>query len=272
MESLQGWNVQIVETLASYGPRILGAAVILVGGYVASRGASALLRRALVRAGVEAMLVSFLANVAYVGLLAFVGVSVLSQLGIDTKSFAAMIAAAGLAIGLALQRSLGNFAAGVLIILRRPFDVGDFIEAAGIAGTVEGINVFTTELRSSDNKRIVVPNSKLLEDSIVNYNAKDTRRIDLTIGIGYDDDLKKAKDLLRAILDGDERVLRDPPPTIDVAELAESSVNLAVRSWVETSDYWRVRCDLLEAIKLSFDREGISLPYPQQDVHLYQAA
>ena len=211
-----------------------------------------------------------MSNIAYVTLVAFVIIAALSKLGIQTTSFVAIIGAAGLAIGLSLQGSLSNFASGVMIIAFRPFKVGDFIEASGVAGVVEGIQIFSTQMRTGDNKAIIIPNSNITGGNIVNYSAKDTRRVDMVFGIGYDDDIKKAKETLTKLLEADDRILKDPAPTVAVSELADSSVNFVVRPWVKTDDYWGVLFDYTEAVKLTFDKEGISIPYPQQDIHLHK--
>lgn len=181
-----------------------------------------------------------------------------------------MLGAAGLAVGLALQGSLSNFASGVLMVLFRPFKVGDFIEGAGVSGIVEEIQIFSTRLRTIDNKAIIVPNAKLMADNITNYSAKDTRRVDLVVGIGYEDDIDRAKGIIADLLIQDGRVLANPAPQIVVLDLAESSVNLALYPWVKSKDFWGVRCDTLEAIKKRFDAEGIHMPAPQREVHLYQ--
>jgi small conductance mechanosensitive channel len=208
----------------------------------------------------------------YAALLAFVIIAALGQLGIQTTSFIAILGAAGLAIGLALQGSLSNFSAGVLMIIFRPFKQGDFIEGAGVAGIVEEVHIFNTVLRTGDNKTIIIPNDALMGGNIINYSTQPTRRLDLVVGIGYDDDIKKAKNILNELMANDERILKDPAPTLGLLELADSSVNFAVRPWVNSSDYWGVHFDLLESIKLRFDAEGISIPYPQQDVHLHRSA
>jgi small conductance mechanosensitive channel len=200
--------------------------------------------------------------------MAFVIMAALEKLGVETTSFAAIIAAAGLAIGLSLQGTLGNFASGIMLIMFRPFKVGDFVEAGGVAGVVEEIQIFSTKMKSGDNKEIIVPNGQIVGSTITNYSAKETRRIDLVIGVGYDDDLKKVRSVLEDILGKEARVLPDPAPTIGLLELGDSSVNFAVRPWVKTGDYWPTLFDLQEAIKIRFDHEGISIPYPQRDVHL----
>ena len=192
----------------------------------------------------------------------------LSQLGVQTTSLIAILGAAGLAVGLALQGSLANFAAGVLLLVFKPFKVGDFVEAGGVLGVVEELRVFNSVLRTPDNREITVPNGKIYNDVITNFSARDTRRIDLVVGISYDADIRKAKEIVESILNNDERVLKDPAPTWGVMDLADSSVNLYIRPWVASADYWNARCDLLEVIKTSFDANGIGIPFPQMDVHL----
>lgn len=219
---------------------------------------------------VEETLISFVGNLTYIALLIFVIIAALNQLGFQTTSFIAIIGAAGLAIGLALQGSLANFAAGVLMIIFRPFKVGDCIEAAGVAGVVEEIEIFTTQLRSPDNKTIIIPNASVTGGSITNYSAKDIRRVDMVIGVGYGDDLKRVREVLEEVLAKDDRILDDPAPTIGVMELGDNSVNFAVRPWVKTEDYWGVYFDSTETVKRRFDEEGISIPFPQRDVHLYE--
>jgi small conductance mechanosensitive channel len=218
---------------------------------------------------VDKTLISFVCSLVYVLLLAFVIIAAINKLGIQTTSFIAIIGAAGLAIGLALQGSLANFAAGVLMIIFRPFKVGDLIEGGGTTGTVEEIQIFTTQLKSADNKTIIVPNSKMLGGNIVNYSTKETRRVDMTFGIGYDDDIDKSRSVIQGIISKDERVLKDPAPLVVVSELADSSVNFTVRVWTKSGDYWGVFFDTTEAVKKQFDAEEISIPFPQQDVHHY---
>jgi small conductance mechanosensitive channel len=203
--------------------------------------------------------------------MAFVIIAALGQLGVQTASLVAVLGAAGLAVGLALQGSLANFAAGLLLIIFKPFKVGDFIEGGGVSGVVEEVGIFTTMMNSPDNKKLVVPNAKMTSDNIVNYTAKQVRRVDLVAGVSYRDDLDKVKRVLGEILAADSRILKDPAPTVGVLALAESSVNLAVRPWVKTADYWDVFFATQESIKKRFDAEGISIPFPQQDVHLHKA-
>jgi small conductance mechanosensitive channel len=248
----------VKQMITLYGLKVIAAIAILIIGRMASGWIRSLIRKMMERAGTDPMLVSFVGNLTYFALLAFVVIAALNQLGIQTTSFIAILGAAGLAIGLALQGSLQNFAAGVLIIIFRPYKVGDFIEGGGTTGVIEAMDIFTTRLKTGDNKTVIVPNS-----------AKPTRRIDLVIGCGYGDDLAKVKSVLNDILAADERILTDPAPTVAVAELADNSVNFVVRPWVNSGDYWPVHFDLLETIKNRFDAEGISIPYPQRDVHLH---
>jgi small conductance mechanosensitive channel len=201
-------------------------------------------------------------------LLLFVVIAALSQLGIDTTSLVALLGAAGLAIGLSLQSSLANFAAGVMLIVFRPFTKGDFVEVAGTSGSVDNISIFTTTLTTPDNKEVIVPNGSVIGNNIVNYSARPTRRVDMVFGIGYGDDIKKAKELLEQIVAADTRVLAEPAPVVALGELADSSVNFLVRPWVNAEDYWSVLWDTTETVKLKFDEAGISIPYPQMDVHL----
>ena len=251
---------------------IIVAAIILYVGCKFSKLLRNMMVSFMARKNVDAMLVSFFSNIAYVALLLFVIIAALGQLGVQTTSIIAMVGAAGLAIGLSLQNSLSNVASGMMIIFFRPFKVGDFIEAAGVSGTVEGIHIFSSQLRSADNKAITVPNASITAGNIVNYSAKGERRVDLVFGISYDDDIRKAKRILQELLEGDERILKDPQPVIAVSELADNSVNLVVRPWVRMDDYWDVYWALTEAVKLRFDEEGIRIPYPQRDVHLRQVA
>lgn len=259
----------MAESISTLVINIAVAAAILFGGIWLSKRIKNYVASAMEKREVDVLLASFSSNIIYVALVAFVIIAALGQLGIQTTSFVAIIGAAGLAIGLSLQGSLSNFASGVMIIAFRPFKVGDFIEAGGVSGVVEGIQIFSTQMRTGDNKAIIVPNSNIIGGNITNYSAKDTRRVDLVFGIGYDDDIKKAKDVLAELVNNDERILKDPEPVIAVSELADSSVNFVCRPWVKTADYWGVYFDLTEAVKLRFDKEGISIPYPQQDVHMH---
>jgi len=259
------------DWLLLYGMRIVSAVVILVLGWLAARLVREVVRKLMRRAKVPEAAVSFVGSLTYVALMAFVVIAALGQLGIQTASFVAVLAAAGLAIGLALQGSLANFAGGFLIVVFQPIRVGDFVEAAGVSGVVEAIEIFTTTLKSPDNKKIIIPNAKLTGDNIINYSAKESRRIDMVFGIGYGDDIQKAQDVAMAVLRDDPRVLTDPEPVVLVVNLGDSSVDLGVRPWVKTADYWDVKFAVTKAIKQRFDAEGISIPFPQRDVHIYQA-
>jgi small conductance mechanosensitive channel len=249
----------------------MAAAIFFIGRHIAKFLVS-WLKRLLVKSKMDDILVKFISQIANAALLLFIIIAALDQLGVDTTSMIAILGAAGLAVGLALQGSLQNFAAGVMLIVFRPFKAGDFIEAGGTAGVVETITIFTTVLRTGDNREVVVPNGNIFGGTITNNSARPTRRIDMVFGIGYDDDIKKARDVMLQVINEDERVLKDPAPLVAVAELGNSSVNFNVRPWVNTPDYWTVRFDLIEKIKLAFDANEITIPYPQMDVHLDKQA
>jgi len=255
--------------LSAYSLNIIGAILIFIVGKWLSRRIANLLSKLLVKNNVDQTLINFLSNLTYYTLIVLVVVAAAGRLGINTTSFLTIIGAAGLAVGLALKDSLANFAAGVMLVLFRPFGVGDIVSAAGITAKVENINIFNTHFCSPDNQLIIVPNGKIINDVITNINIKDTRRVDLVVGISYSDDMAKTKEILSGLAKEDSRVLTDPEPTIAVAELADSSVNLVFRPWVKTPDYWSVRFDLTEKIKNALDEAGISIPFPQQDVHLF---
>ncbi|MES9856458.1 MAG: mechanosensitive ion channel domain-containing protein [Sedimenticola sp.] len=246
---------------------LLALAIFIVGRWLA-KGVLKLVRKLLTRSSMDEMLIDFILAIGNAVLLLFIVIAALNQLGVDTTSLIALLGAAGLAIGLALQNSLQNFAAGVMLIIFRPFKSGDFVEAGGTSGVVETISIFSTVMRTGDNREVIVPNGAIYSGTITNYSARETRRIDMVFGIGYNDDIKKAKEIMVNILAADERILKDPAPLVAVAELAESSVNFNVRPWVKTGDYWAVNFDLNERIKIAFDESGISIPYPQMDVHL----
>ncbi len=265
MEETAAW-------LTHYGLRAAGALIILLVGIWLAKQLASFLRRLLAAREVEPTLVNFGCNLAYAALVAFVIIAALGQLGIQTASFIAVLGAAGLAVGLALQSSLSNFAAGVMILIFRPFRVGDVIEAAGVIGMVEDLQIFTSQLRTGDNKTVFIPNGKLVSDNIVNYSRKGTRRLDLVIGVSYGDDVRRVKRVLTDLLAEDARILAEPAATVAVLEFGDNSVNFAVRPWVAVDDYWNVHFDTLEKIKLRFDAEGISIPFPQRDVHLIPTA
>jgi small conductance mechanosensitive channel len=261
-------TLQNLATL--YGLKILAAIFIFVIGRWIAKMIKKFLGKTMTRSGVDATIIPFVLDLSYVALLIMVIVASLGALGIQTTSLIAVLGAAGLAVGLALQGSLSNFAAGVLIVTFRPIRVGDYFEGAGTAGTVEHIQIFSTTAKTPDNKVIIIPNGKLLSDNIVNYSMKEIRRVDMTIGVSYADPIDKVKEILADILARDSRILPDPSPTIGLIQLADSSVNFAVRPWVKSEDYWAVYFDLHETIKKRFDAEGISIPFPQQDIHVYK--
>ena len=261
----------ILDTTLEYSWSIILALLIFfVGKWIVNRVVKVLGKALRKVGGVDETLVKFLENIAYYSLITAVILAALNKLGITTTSFLAILGAAGLAVGLALKDSLGNFASGVMIIIFKPFRVGDFVTAGGVTGSVSEVGIFNSVFVTGDNQRIVVPNSSITSGSITNVNAFDTRRVDLVVGISYDDDIKKAKDLLTNLLTSHEKILVDKGITVAVSELADSSVNFVVRAWVNTPDYWEVRFFLIENIKLVFDKEGITIPYPQQDVHHYK--
>ncbi|MBI9078657.1 MAG: mechanosensitive ion channel [Pseudodesulfovibrio sp.] len=259
-----------IAYLSIHGLKILIAFVIFVIGRLIAKKIAELSRTLMIKAHMDETLRTFLRNLIYYVLLAAVVIAAIGQAGINVTSFLAILGAAGLAVGLALKDSLSNFAAGVMLIMLKFFKKGDYITAAGKSGTVSAINIFNTLMTTPDNKVIIIPNASILSDTIINFSANETRRVDLVMGIGYDDDLLKAKELLEKIVSEDSRVLTEPAPLIAVSELADSSVNFVVRPWVKASDYWPVYYSLTEKVKLAFDQEGISIPYPQTDVHLYK--
>lgn len=270
MEFLQN-NGLDSTTFVTLGKNLIVAVLIYYIGRFVVRLVVGGLRRVMQRQNVEKTLETFVCNLVRIALMVMVIIAAIGALGIQTTSFIAIFGAAGLAVGLALQGSLSNFAAGVLIVLFRPYRVGDFVEAAGISGTVEQVQILTTILKTPDNKQIIVPNSQIMGSIITNYSANPTRRVDLTVGVSYDDDIDKVLATLRELVDAEERILKDPECLIKVQALADSSVNFVVRPWVNSADYWGVYFDLTEAIKKRFDQDGITFPFPQQDVHLYKA-
>lgn len=244
----------------------IAVAIVFIGRMVVKSLVN-LVAKLMRRAEVDTILVNFISSIVNAALLLFVFIAALNQVGVDTTSLIALLGAAGLAVGLALQGSLQNFAAGVMLIVFRPFKLGDFIEAGGVVGVVEEISIFSTVMKTGDNREIIVPNGQIYSGAITNYSARDTRRIDMVFVIGYDDDMLEAKQIMETIVAEHELVLDDPAPAVAVAELADSSVNFNVRPWVNSADYWGVRAELIEKIKLTFDEKGISIPYPQMDVH-----
>lgn len=246
------------------------AAVVFFLGRMAARMAVGFADRVMERAKVDQSLRKFLGDLLYALLLVVVVIATLGRLGIETTAAVAVLGAAGLAIGFALQGSLGNFASGVLLIMFKPYKVGDVVSVAGQTGTVEAIHIFNTVLVTADSRKIIVPNGQITSGSIENITTIGVRRLDMVIGIGYGDDMKQAKQLMMDLLTADERVLKDPAPQVAVAELGESSVNLVVRPWCKSDDYWGLKFDMTERIKEALDARGMSIPYPQRDVHLHQ--
>jgi small conductance mechanosensitive channel len=246
------------------------AIIILAIGFWGAKMIARLIKGLMERRDVDQALTGFVGNLVNALVVTFAVIAALNKIGIQTTSLIAIVGAAGLAIGLALKDTLGNFAAGVMILIFKQFKAGDFIEAAGVLGVVETLNVFSTQLKTGDNRTVYVPNGKLIGDNITNYSTKPTRRIDMVIGVSYDADLSHVKKVFEDILVKESRILKDPAPTIGVLELADNSVNFAFRPWVNAADYWGVHFDLHAAVKTRFDEEGIGIPYPQRDVHLYQ--
>lgn len=248
---------------------VIGLVVFFVGKFIASK-VSHWCEKRMLKASVDQAVAGFASSILYALMFAGVALMALGQIGVETTSFIAILGAAGLAVGLALQGSLSNFASGVLIIILRPFRSGDFIDAGGQMGTVNRIELFHTYLKTPDNRVIIVPNSSVMNGSIVNFSREATRRLDLVIGISYDADIRLAKQIMEEIVNADERILKDPKCLIAVSELADSSVNFFLRPWVAAGDYWTVRADLLEKIKYTFDERGVGIPYPQMDVHVHK--
>jgi small conductance mechanosensitive channel len=246
----------------------IALAIFILGRWLA-RAISNTIKRLMKRGAADEILATFVSNILYFALLVIVIIATLDQLGVNTSSILAIFAAAGLAVGLALKDSLSNFAAGVMLVMFKPFKAGDFIEAAGNSGVVEQLRIFSTVMRTGDNREITIPNSQIFGGTIVNFSARDTRRIDMIFCIGYEDNIKLAKALIEEAMSEDEHIFKEPKPDILLMELADSSVNIAVRPWVNSGDYWVVRSDLMEHVKEKFDANGISIPYPQQDLHLH---
>jgi len=261
------WD-RIVDWMISYGGRMAGALAILVIGWVGGRLARRIVRRLMTRAKVAPAVTAFCGQLSFIVILVVAIVASLARFGVETTSFVAILGAAGFAIGFALQGALSNFAAGVLLLIQHPFRIGDFVEVAGVAGTVQDIQLFTTVLATPDNVKVIVPNGKIYGNTIHNYAGYETRRLDLGVGIGYGTPIERASSVAMDLMQDDDRVLVEPLPQVLVGELAESSVNLTLRMWVAGSNYWDVRFDLIRAVKQAFDREGIEIPFPQTVVHL----
>lgn len=258
--------------IAAWAPRIIGAAAVLVFGWILAGWAKKVAVGALERAGVDEILVPFMAGLVHVGSVLLVAIAAVSTLGVSTTSFVAVLGAAGLAIALAFQDTFSNFAAGVMLLTFRPFNVGDYVEVGGVSGMVHGVSIFTCVLATLDNVHIEIPNSQIFGQTIKNYSANDTRRVDLVVGVSYGDDLSVAMRTCIDVAASDARVLQEPETIVAVSELADSSVNLIVRPWVNTSDYWQVKWDLTRALKENLEAAGCSIPFPQRDVHHFQAS
>jgi small conductance mechanosensitive channel len=263
------WVTGLKKVAWDHAPGVVAAIVILIVGLWLAKLARRLISGLLTRRELDPIVAAFISSLAHIGLMAFVVIAALQKLGIPTTSFVAVIGAAGLAIGLALQSSLSNFAAGFLLIIFRPFTKGDYIEAGGTAGLVEEIQVFTTVLKTPDNKKVIVPNSGIMGGNITNYSALTTRRVDWVFGVSYNDDLDKVRASLQRVISADRRIHLDPPPIIAVNALADSSVNFAVRAWVDAAEYWDVFFAINESVKKTFDSEGITIPFPQREMHVY---
>ena len=263
---------QYINLGINWGIKALSALVIFIIGKWLVTIFTKFFKKTLEKTKTDVTLVKFLGDLTYFGLLILVIIAALGTLGINTTSFTAIIAATGFAVGIALKDNISNLGAGILILLLKPFKVDDMIDAGGASGSVEEIGIFNTKIKSGDNTVTIVPNSNIIGKNITNYSSKPIRRIDLVIGVGYDDDLKLVKKSLNEIIQNDKRILKDPTPTVTLSELANSSVNFNVRPWVKSEDYWNVKSDLLETIKLTFDEKGINIPYPQMDIHIDQKA
>lgn len=262
------YKQNLLTLLSKYGGNVILSLVVFLIGIKLIKYLDKILYRGLEKSKVDKSLKSFIVSITNVSLKILLFISIAGILGVDTTTFAAVIGAAGLAVGLALQGSLSNFAGGVLIILFKPFKIGDYIEVGGFAGTVDEIQVFNTVLKTPDNRVIVIPNGNLSNSSLVNYSAMDTRRVDFTFGVGYEDDINKVKEVLNKIVKEHKLIFQDPEPFIRVAEHGDSSVNFAVRVWGKSEDYWTIYFDLMETVKIRFDEEGINIPYPHMDVNI----
>ncbi|ATJ81861.1 mechanosensitive ion channel family protein [Halomonas beimenensis] len=264
------WIVDFVQMQGtSFVINLVAALAIFLVGRWAVKLLHGLSIKAMQRGKLDPLLVKFLGNILYALMMIFVVLAAISQVGIQTTSLIAVIGAAGLAVGLALQGSLANFAAGVLVIIFRPYKIGDYVEAGGVAGTIDDVQIFTTELKTPDNRKVIVPNGQMMSGAITNYSSHDTRRVDLVVGVGYDDPIDTVRRVLEGVVADDPRVLAEPAPNIRMSAMADSSVQWIVRPWVKAADYWDVHWEMTEEIKRRFDAEGISIPFPQRDVHVY---
>lgn len=266
----------LIQTLndfaVNYGIKVVGAIVILIGGRIVAGLLRSGVLRAMGKGNVDQTLAMFFGRLVFITVMVFTVLAALAKFGVQTASFVAVLGAAGFAVGFAMQGSLSNFAAGVMLLVFRPFKVGDFVDAAGVAGTVKEIALFTTTLATPDNVKIIVGNGAIFGSTIKNYSAYDNRRCDLLIGIGYSSDIQKAIEVMEGLIKADERVQDDPAHQIAVSELADSSVNFVVRMWCAKEDYWGLKFDMTRAIKESFDEAGIEIPFPQRTIHHVNAA
>ncbi len=267
MEKVEVYTEKAIQLLMTWGPKLVLAIVILVVGIIIINSFSRFLRKVMEKRNVDPTLMPFLAGLISTLLKIMLIISVVDIVGVKTTSFVAVLAAAGLAVGLALQGSLANFAGGVLVMIFKPYQVGDYIQAQGEAGTVSSIQMFNTVLKTPDNRKVIIPNGAISSGTITNFSTEETRSMDMVFGIGYDDDLEKAKNVLKEMADADKRLLTDPAPFIAVKELADSSVNLVVRIWCKKEDYWDIHFDWQNNVKLRFDKENISIPYPHRTIY-----
>jgi small conductance mechanosensitive channel len=265
---MQNFTDQIILFSTTYGIKIIGAIIILILGRIFAGIGRKIVKKVLIRAKADDSIISFVESLVFILILVFAVLAALAKFGIQTASLVAVLGAAGFAVGFALQGSLANFAAGVLILALRPYRVGDVIETVGVLGVVKDIELFVTVLSTPDNIKIMVPNGKIFGDTIKNITAYDTRRVDMVMGIGYGSDIQKAYEVMTGIMNSDDRILKDPAVQIAVSELADSSVNLVVRPWVKKEDYWGVKFDLTRKFKEAFDENNIEIPFPQRVVHM----
>lgn len=270
MSTFQEILTKVYTLLAEYGLKIVGSVLIFLVGRWLARLLTRLVGKAMTRAKMDETLVRFIDSLCYLALLTFVVIAALSNLGVQTASFVAVVGAAGLAVGLALQGSLSNFASGVLMLIFKPIRVGDYVEAGGAQGSVKEIGIFTTILNSPDNVRVIVPNAQITGGTIKNYTVNGTRRLDMVFSVSYEDDLRKARQVIEQILAAENRILPDPAPVVAVSTLADSSVNFVVRPWVTVADYWPTYFDLTEKIKVALEDNGLTIPFPQRDIHIRQ--
>lgn len=268
LSQAEKWLTNNSDLLVQYGVNIISAVLILFIGNIIVKAVANSVSKVLEKKNMDKAVVEFVHGLVRYLLFVIVLIAALGRVGVQTASVVAVIGAAGLAVGLALQGSLSNFAAGVLIVAFRPFKSGDYVEIGGVAGSVEAIQIFQTVLKTPDNKMVVVPNSGVIGSPITNYSRHETRRVDLVIGVSYSADLKQTKQVIRDVLEKDTRILKDPDIQIGVLALADSSVNFVVRPWCKTADYWDVYFDSTQAIKEALDEAGIEIPFPQMDVHL----